>query len=162
MKEISLGNGYVALVDDEDYDNLCTYKWYVHDDGRNLYATRNTISGEATKRSQVLMHRQILNAPDGVEVDHRGHNGLDNRRSKIRLCSKAQNQHNARRRADNKSGYKGVSLTNNPNRMWQSQIRVNGAAIYLGSFFCLIKAAKTYDEAARRHFGEFANTNFAL
>ena len=92
-----------TLVADADYESLVADKW------RNTggYAGR-AIGIEGGKQGGELMHRRILNAPDGVQVDHINHNTLDNRRSNLRLCSLAQNQMNRKRASNNTSGYKGV------------------------------------------------------
>ena len=56
----------------------------------------------------IMMHKFIMNAPKGMCVDHINHNGLDNRRENLRICSYSQNAQNKRRRVDSRSGYKGV------------------------------------------------------
>lgn len=60
---------------------------------------------------------------------------------------------------DNISGFKGVYWHKVANK-WQAQIQANGKRIYLGLFASKIEAAHVYDEAAIRHFGEFASTNY--
>ena len=159
MKKIPLTQGKFALVDDEDYERLVVDRWFAHKDGRNFYACRNGRDEESGKRTYMLMHRQILSVPHGIETDHISGDGLDNRKSNLRKCSKTQNVHNATIRLDNSSGYKGVSRATK-SKKWQAQIRVDGKLIHLGLFTCLIKAAKIYDTAARKYFGEFARTNF--
>ena len=59
----------------------------------------------------------------------------------------------------NTSGYKGVSWHKRDN-IWTANIKANGVKKHLGNFFCLVKAAKAYDDAAIKYFGEFAHTNF--
>jgi hypothetical protein len=166
MKQIDLSTkkypNTFALVDDEDYNELAGYNWFAHDDNdRTIYVTRNTVKEDSGGRTQVLMHRQIVNAGVGWEVDHIDRNGLNNQRSNLRLCTKSQNQHNANMRSDNTSGFKGVSRAKGA-RSWQARIRVDGKLIHLGSFSEKSEAAKAYDEVARKYFGEFARTNFAL
>jgi hypothetical protein len=105
------------------------------------------------------MHRVIMNAPSGMLVDHRDGNGLNNQKSNLRICNRKQNQQNRPMNSNNKSGYKGVCWNKRSNK-WRSGIRVDNKDIFLGSFFCLVKAAKAYDEAAKKYFGEFAYLNF--
>ncbi len=145
MKEIPLTRGQVALIDDADFNELSRYKWCV----MRIYACR--FEG----RRCIPMHRQILQAPAELEVDHIDGNGLNNQRSNLRLCTTSQNQQNSRRRTDNTSGYKGVSFDQRRGR-WKAQIRVNGKRITLGRYDDIEHAAAAYHEAALRYHGEFA------
>ena len=156
MKRIPLTQGQFAIVDDEDFEWLNQWKWYASKDGRTFYAIRKQAVGE--RKLTVAMHRQILKAKKGQEVDHRNGDGLFNVRHNLRLCTK-QNRYNRKLNTSSFSGFKGVVWNRSANK-WQSQIGYNGKVFYLGIFFCLVKAAKTYDKAARKYFGEFANTNF--
>lgn len=149
MKRIPLTQGLVALVDDTDFDWLNEIKWTGNRKKYTSYAV--------TKHTK--MHRVILNAPDGLEVDHIDGNGLNNQRSNLRLCTHRENQRNRPKNKNNKSGYKGVFWNSRANK-WRVGIRVDRKDIFLGTFFCLIKAAKAYDEAAIKYFGEFAYLNF--
>jgi dTMP kinase len=82
MKEIELTQGKVALVDDDDFEELNQFKWHVKKDhNRAFYAARVT---PRPNRRLIFMHRQILkDIPEGMEVDHVNGNGLDNRRSNL-------------------------------------------------------------------------------
>ncbi|MGD9109346.1 MAG: hypothetical protein PVG93_00265, partial [Phycisphaerales bacterium] len=71
---IPLTQGYFAIVDADDYERLSQYKWHVNKRGNTFYACRNE------KDKTIFMHREILNASDGMECDHINHNGLDNRK----------------------------------------------------------------------------------
>ncbi len=157
MKEIPLTQGKVALVDDADYPELSKYKWCAQHTEARWYAIRFDVGRMG--RCRIPMHRAILNAPSGLEVDHRNHNGLDNRRANLRLATKAENQRNRNKPATNTSGYKGVSWHKGHNR-WQAQIRHDGRARFLGYFDTPEQAARAYDSAAIETFGEFALPNF--
>ena len=158
MKKIPLTQGKFATVDDEYYDELIKYKWYPHHTFNLCYAVRNTkcIKG---KRGIVYMHRQILNAPHGVMVDHKDRTGLNNCIYNIRLCSNSQNQANSKKQINNTSGYKGV-VWHKSKKKWIARIRCDGKLIYLGYFDNAVKAAKSYDKKAKELFGEFAYINF--
>lgn len=101
------------------------------------------------------MHRLILDAPKGMQVDHINGNGLNNRRENIRLCTHEQNSYN-QQKPYGSSKYKGVCRKRGK---WDAQIRASGKIIWLGSFATEDEAANAYDEAALKHFGEFAFTN---
>lgn len=146
-----------ALVDDEDFEWLNQWKWYARQSRTMIYVHR--YSYKDGKSRSICMHRLITRASDDFQVDHINHNGLDNRRINLRKCTPSQNQGNSRLRVSNTSGYKGVVWHKRDNR-WRAVIKINGDRKYLGEFFCIVKAAKAYDAAARKYHGEFANTNF--
>lgn len=157
MKEIPLApieRGAVALVDDADFAWLNQWRWRVLKPPRGgLYAARTT-----TGRRTLLMHRVILDAPRGMETDHRNGNGLDNRRQNLRLATKSENQHNQKPQTRPKSSrFKGVHLTQGGK--WAATIKTGGKVVYLGTFFSETEAAGAYDNAAKQRFGEFALTN---
>lgn len=148
VKEIKLTQGKVALVDDEDYDRFSGYKWYAVHNGDKWYAANKKFG---------FLHRAILTAPRNRLVDHKDGNGLDCRRQNIRLATRAQNTYNSRVRSTNTSGFRGVSASSS---RWLSQIKHNGATIYLGTFGKPEDAARAYDVKVRELHGEFGRTNF--
>lgn len=151
MKRVSLSGGKFAIVSDCDFPKVNRYKWSAD---RNGYAVRMVQDG--SRRRKVLMHRFILDAPAGAEVDHANGDKLDNRRSNLRLATKSQNNAN---RGPYTGTYKGVSW-HKRDRRWQSQIRINGSQRHLGTFADPVSAALAYDRAARAAWGEFAYLNF--
>ena len=162
MKEIKLSKGKVAFVNDSDYEKVNQFKWTVseckNNDGVNYYAYRNVPQGDGTIKS-IKLHQFILGkAPDGMIIDHKNGNGLDNRRRNLRFCTKAENARNSKIVAG-KSIYKGVSWSKHRNR-WVAYIRFNNRHIYLGSSKIEKEVALKYDIAAKLYFGEFANINF--
>lgn len=151
--EIALTRDEVTIVDDDDFERLSQWLWYCAGEG---YAVRNqTIEG---KNTLILMHRDIMNAPEGVQVDHINGNKLDNRKENLRLCTIAENSRNRSTQKNNNSGYKGV-VWHKPNKKWLTQIRFNGKRIHIGYFTDIHEAAKAYNEKAKELFGEFASIN---
>jgi len=154
MREIPLTQGKVAIVDEEDADRVLAFKWSAtrcRDTGR-YYA------GRREGRRFVSLHRFILNAPPDRQVDHVNRDGLDNRRSNLRLATPSQNQWNRERRSDNRTGFKGVFA--HKSGKWQALIKANRKHIYLGLFDSKEDAARAYDLAALLLHGEFARINF--
>lgn len=156
MKQIPLTQGKFALVDDEDFEELSKHKWYANKIRWIFYAVRNI--GTRPNRKAILMHRQIMNAKKGQEIDHRNGDGLYNRKSNLRFCTTKQNQHNQKSQIGS-SRFKGVSWSKN-NKKWLARIGFNYHQKYLGLFDNEIEAAKSYDQKAEEMFGEFANLNF--
>lgn len=161
-KEIPLTQGYVALVDDEDYDSLSQVKWYALVSRNTVYAVRGVnepsrgVNG--TRRRAIHMHRIVMDAPDGMEVDHINGDGLDNRKQNLRVVTHRQNLLNSRMKENNTSGYRGVSWRKDRNK-WQ--VRIKDGEVYrsLGYFDVKEEAALAYNHAARELFGEFVRLN---
>jgi hypothetical protein len=105
------------------------------------------------------MHRQILRADNGLEVDHKDGDGLNNTHCNLRLCSHAENMHN-RLKQEHSSRYKGVRW-DVAHRKWRSEIKISYKKIYLGYHLSETEAALAYDEAAIKYHGQFARLNFA-
>lgn len=164
MKQIQLGGhkkgstikGW-ALVDDEDFAELSKHKWYAHEKRSGLlYAEWHSHADPATyKRSTILMHRVVMKTPDGMEVDHRNGNGLDNQKQNLRTCTHEQNNRNARKRRDNTSGYKGVIPYKNSK--WMAHINFNGKHTTLGYYPTPELAYDAYCKAAKELHGDFAH-----
>jgi uncharacterized Rmd1/YagE family protein len=155
MKGIKLTQGQFAIVDEEDYYYLNEFKWYFYRRRNQVYAkTCVTIN---KKRVHLLMHRLIMDASKKC-VDHINGNGLDNRKSNLRLCERHENALNRVINYNNVSGYKGVSWFKVVKK-WRAQIQYKKVVYHLGCFEKRIDAAKAYNEAAIKYHGEFANLN---
>lgn len=157
-KTIQLTQGKVAIVDDEDYEELSKYKWHYHAKG---YAARGTTVSEGLGRLYIFMQRQILNAPKDMQVDHINRNRLDNRKSNLRLATRAENSRNSINSSKNANGYRGVKFDKRYGS-WSAQIEVDGKHMHLGTFESSDVAARAYDEAAIKYHGAFAMTNKRL
>lgn len=151
---IPLKHGKEALIDLEDYDRACLHKWtavYIHD----RWYVESKINGQKT-----YLHRFLMNAVKGEEIDHINNDGLDNRRSiNLRRASHAANQANQKISKANTSGYKGVGWKTDKCK-WRAKIKVNQVSLHLGYFDNKEDAARAYDRAARQYFGAFAHCNF--
>jgi hypothetical protein len=160
MKEIPLTQGHTAIVDDEDFEIWGHIKWcaVVRPKSRTVYAVRYVRPDDEGTRSR-LLHRVILNAPRGVEVDHIDGNGLNNCKSNLRLDYTRQNNQNRAKQVNNKSGYIGVSWSKSASK-WQAFVKLDGKNRYVGVYEEATDAAKARDAEARRLHGEYARLNF--
>lgn len=156
-KTISPENGYMRCVmkngasfifDREDTELVKEHSWSF---ARGHI--RTSINGK-----NVFLHRLIMSAPTGTEIDHINMDKTDNRRQNLRKATHAENQRNKGLRKDSTTGYKGVCLDKRTGRYF-AYINANGRRTYLGSFSDRSAAAHAYDEAAVRLHMEFARTN---
>lgn len=158
--EIPLTNGGVMLVDEVDRQLVSEFSWHHVSRTAGGHVVRYA---EATKKSegarlQVLAHRLIMPTTKGLVVDHINHDGLDNRRANLRVCHQRDNSRNRRMSQARKSRFKGVSLRSDTGK-WKARIMVNRKEISLGCFDTEIEAAKAYNDAAIKNFGDFAHLN---
>jgi hypothetical protein len=153
---IPLTQGQNAIVDAQDFEWLSQWNWYA----QWFSCTRSFYAARRQNHKKIYMHLAILECKGGEKGDHRNRDSLDNRRQNLRKCTQTQNTHNQRLSRRNTSGYKGVSWHTQRNK-WSSNIRVNRKAVHLGTFYSREDAARAYDAAAIKYFGEFACPNFA-
>lgn len=150
---ILLTRGYHALVDVMDYERAAKFKWCLHWNGYTYYAAR----GAGGKR--IYLHRYLMDAQPGEQIDHINGDGLDCRRSNMRKCTAQGNNCNRRGcPSRRKSKFKGVDLR--PSGKWRAKIRLNRKDFHLGLFPTELAAAQAYDVAARSLHGQFARPNF--
>jgi len=156
IMEIPLSQGLVALVDSQDYKELSKYKWSAEKHGRRFYAGRSELNAITKKKTKIIMHRFIMNTPKGMETDHINGNGLDNRRSNLRICTRQQNSHNVSKYETNTSGFKGVDFLPHLRRKWRARIMAEGKNKHLGLYETKELAYEAYCKACIKYYGEFS------
>lgn len=141
--------GKILKFDYNDYARVNRYKWCCS--GNKKYAVAH-VDGKV-----VYLHRYLLTPPDGVFVDHKNINGLDNRRENLRLCIKSENQIN--RRVPRRGKYRGIQPQAGSST-FRAAIRFKCIRHHLGSYATEEEAAEAYDRAAIKLHGQFAKLNF--
>ncbi|MCR5488375.1 MAG: HNH endonuclease [Lachnospiraceae bacterium] len=156
MKEIKISQGHVALVDDEDYERLSQYSWQWDEHGAGYAGRHIRRNGKCV---HIIMHREIMNAPEGVQIDHINGNGLDNRKSNLRFANVQKNSFNRKKPAVKcTSVFKGV-LQRKGVDYWLARIKYNDKHVELGRFRTQEEAAAAYNFASEIFFGEYRREN---
>lgn len=151
---IPLTKGRFAIVDDDDAERVAVGKWSaLETPSGNCYAVR--YDGDTF----TYLHRFIMNTPDGMEVDHINHDGLDCRKANMRNVTGQQNKWNMPLLSTNSSGYRGVHWSAAVEK-WKAVISDNKRQVTLGYFDDPADAARVYDERLREIAGEYGSYNF--
>ena len=152
IRHIALTRGQIGIIDASEYPRVIEMTWLA------LWYKRADcyyiVSGTGVK-----LHRFIMNAEPGQEVDHINHNPLDNRKVNLRFATRREQVHNRRRSKRNTSGYIGVSWSPECSK-WRAYVGLYGQRFYLGVFVDILDAARARDEKAIELHGEFAVLNF--
>jgi hypothetical protein len=155
-RRVPLANGKgTALVSAMDYELVMQYHWFLQPADaihRASYALRNLGRSPDGKHRTQKMHQLITGQKN---VDHKNLDGLDNRRTNLRPAGPPDQAANHGKRADNTSGYIGVSWDKQYGK-WRAQVRKNGKTVWSDRFDDLEKAARARDAKALEHYGEFA------
>jgi hypothetical protein len=157
---VPLTKGQFAIIDEADSWPL-EWNWTAtwNPTKRGFYAARSNCSTD--RKRTILMHREVMGASPGTQVDHVNGDTLDNRRGNLRLATRGENQRNRGKTRNNKSGFKGVNWRK-AEKKWHARIALNGKDHHLGYFSDRIEASLTYDAAAIKLHGNFARLNFPL
>jgi hypothetical protein len=141
-----------ALVDEDDFERVSKYKWYLSTDGYGL--------GTVEKKTIRLHHFVFKNPENRHVIDHINQDRLNNQKSNLREVSKSMNSQNIKKNIDiaTTSKFKGVSWNKN-NKNWLSCGRYNKKRVQLGSFETEEEAGKIYDIYTFKVYGKEANNN---
>jgi hypothetical protein len=158
---VCLSRGLTALIDTEDASLVSRYTWIAdYRSERQIYALAQREPGG--KSGKVRMHRLVMGCTpgDGSTVDHISHNGIDNRKSNLRLVTRQQNCFNSRVQPGKQSSkFKGVTFGDSAKNPYCAAVTVGGAVIHIGLFADEISAARAYNVVSRIVHGEFAVLN---
>ncbi len=149
---VNAKNGY-ALVDKDMAWLADKHKWTL--DSRGKYVVTGTYERRGKRLGTVYLHRVIVGIDAGGIVDHICRDTLDNRRCNLRLVDNRINQINTANRGGS-SKFRGVFKYRN---RWCAQIKNNQKITRLGTYKDELDAAKAYNVAAVKYFGEYAVLN---
>jgi hypothetical protein len=149
VKMIPLGGGVYAYVDAADYEWLSRWTWSL----RGGYAAR------LEKRKLIYMHREIMQPPEGMIVDHQNLSKLDNTRVNLRVCTHQENACNRSKKRGTLSRFRGVNYSKDCGK-YRADIYYKGQNFFLGYFTDEIEAARAHDRKAVELSPEFARLNF--
>jgi hypothetical protein len=152
MKLIGLTRGKFTKVDDELYDYLNQWKWLYH---RSGYAIRMVYNKITKGYDTVYIHREINGTPDGLFTDHIDRDRLNNQKDNLRSVTHAQNLQNTTAHSNSTTGLKGVSKARSS---YVASIRIKGKKTYTDSFKTPEEAKIAYDDASKKHHGEFSRS----
>lgn len=158
------GLTWFTLVDDEDFEYLNQFKWQF----TGGYATRYN----RKEKKGILMHREIMDTPKELVVDHIDRDKLNNQKINLRNCTNSDNAKNSRGRVAFMSKYKGVfpiyghAVYNNRKRKyefpiiaWATRVYSGRKQIILGEFNTQEEAAILYNNSIEKYAGKYAYKN---
>jgi HNH endonuclease/AP2 domain len=155
-RTISFGDSIVILLEHKGYDKACfidaadyplvkEHHWCAKEQRKTFYAH--------SKRGAIYMHALLMGEKN---VDHIDGDGLNNRRSNLRIATVSENDSNRGAQINNTTGFKGVTPFH---AKFQARITKDGTYYYLGTFNTALEAARAYNEVAKKYHGEFAYLN---
>lgn len=147
---------YNVLIDDEDFNKIKNYKWYIEINRKNQIRSVLSVFISNGKKKTIRMHSLILNT--NKIIDHKDLNVLNNQKNNLRICTHKQNLCNRNIFKNNSSGYKGVVFIKKIQK-FKAQIKHDGIQEYIGYFNTKEEAAIAYNLKANFYFKDFALLN---
>lgn len=145
----------ICIYSEDDHELVSQYKWSLSK-GRNTFYARTNSKHPINGTQGFAMHQLIMGFPKCT--DHKNRNGLDNTRENLRSSTVQENNRNATKQRNNTTGYRGVDYNKN-HKAFRARVNINRKSVYCRYFKTAEEAARAYNQAAIKHFGEFANLN---
>jgi hypothetical protein len=160
IQHIQIADGVFATVDDDGFDELSKYCWYLDDNGRATRVEHVYLGFKKYKSRHVRMHHDVIGRPpEGLVIDHINNNRLDNRLCNLQFATQKQNsQKTIKQCRKTSSKYKGVCW-DKERKKWMAYLKTGGRRVFTKRFDTELEAARAYNAKAREVFGEFALLN---
>lgn len=159
----SKGERFLCLFDKEDYPRIKSFRWVISSlskRNRTRYLSSQPYVSGPTLNWRIMLHQLIMSFPKKGVIDHVDRNGIDNRKSNLRVVTHLENARNKVYCFKPGSGFHGVVPNNSRGKPWKVYINHLKKPVYIGSFECKEEAALAYDKKAIELRGEFAVLNF--
>ena len=153
MQSFKCGKG-IVVVDDADAEfvgELKLRRLLSRQPNGAVYVYAQCLVG----KKWLLLHRVLLDVPRNMVVDHIDHDGMNNQRENLRVCTHTENMRNRRKTENTQTGFKGVE-----SRRGKYRFAIRTDAGRLRSPFMYNtpqEAHSAYVEAAKKHHGGFFN-----
>jgi HNH endonuclease len=158
-----LYDGQHVIIDAADAPLVTGRFWFLHTEQQGAPTVVSTQGRNDGKAGSVALHRLLLDAPSGMVVIHRDGDPLNCRRDNLVLVPEGIAHHRSRLYRRNTSGYKGVSWNGRQaargRPAWRAYMVVNKRQIHLGYFATAEQAARAYNVAAYKQYGDLAFQN---
>ena len=135
-----------SYIDIDDVNKISNIFWHVCYMYENYF---NVVGWDKIQKKEISLHRYLLNAPQGKQVDHINRNPLDNRKNNLRIVTHSENQLNKSLLKTNNSGVKGIRIRKNGK--WQARIMLNKKSISIGHFNTLEEAKIAREKFCKEH-----------
>jgi hypothetical protein len=156
MNQLVIKNtSLVALVDDSDFARCSIHTWTINDMGYCLSSCAILRQDTRHVYERIYLSRYVLGITDpSVVVDHINRDPLDNRKSNLRICSRAENSLNQKKREGTSSKYKGVTFDKKSSK-WRARVVYEKVEYHLGFFEEEKEAAIAVNNFYAKHKPEF-------
>ena len=143
---------YDCLIDKDDKKQVQEYQWHIVNKSNSKYV-------ESSVDNNIYLHRLLMDFPDGLEVDHKNGNPLDNRRDNLRLVTHHKQMMNRSANKGSACPEQAGVYRDNRNGSWYAQIEIDDDVIHLGTFDSVENAIEARKHAEQKHFGEYARSS---
>lgn len=129
------GKYHKCFIDKDDFTKADSIRgnWCARKCGGVKSYLQYYVVGQIEPFRTEMLHRFLFDYPD-EEIDHKNHNGLDNRRSNLRLTNRVQNGFNrCGAMINSKSGIRGV-FWHKRDKLWIVKVTIKGKSHRVGGY----------------------------
>jgi len=156
---LHIPDGYKVKIDKEDFDKIQGYKWKIRIRETGRTTVRAMLWDKNNYGKNISLARLIMNPPKDKVVCHRSQETLDYRKENLVVTTLRNKQRMQKKRTiPVTSRFKGVSYEKNVGN-WRARIKLDDINLSLGSYDNEADAARAYNKAAAKYYGEFAYLN---